>query len=81
MEYYETVVLLVMVGNDVAQVCPQCRRHVAGVDGRLKLVGVNLQIELPQLGHILQEVLEVKRLQSARLRIAVHSDSPARVDE
>ena len=81
MQHHKSVVVRVAVGNDVAQVRPQPWRHVAGVDGRLKLVGVNLQIELPQFGHILQEVLEVKRLQSARLRIAVHSDSPACIDE
>ena len=79
MQYHKAIVVVVVVADDVAQVCPQFRRHIAGVDGRRKLVVGNLRVELVQFGNVLQQVLKVERLQSSCLRIAVHADGSASV--
>ena len=79
MQHHEAVVLLVVVGNDVAQVGPQPWCHVARVDGGRELVRVNLQVKLLQLRHVIQQVLEVERLQRPCVRITVHADGSAGV--
>ena len=80
-QHHEAVVAVVVVGYHVAQVSPPCRRHVARVDGRLKLVGIYLYVKLFQLRHVVQQVLEVERFQCPRGRVAVHADGAAGVDE
>ena len=79
-EHHEAVIVGIAVGNGVGQLRPQPWRHVAGVDGRVELVGGNLRLELLQLGHATQQVLEVKGLQCSGLRVAVHADGPAGID-
>ena len=80
-QHYEAVVLLVAVGDAVRDVGPSGWRHVAGVDGRLELIGVDLRVKLFQFGHVVEQMLEVEGLQGARLRVAVHADRTACIDE
>ena len=81
MEDDKAVVAVVVVGYAMAKIGPSRRRHIAGVDGRLKLVGVNLNVELSQLGHVLYQVLEVERFECSGQRIAVHADSATGINE
>ena len=81
MQHDEAIVLVVALGNDVCQLHPQRRRHVARVDGRVELVGGNLRLKLFQLRHPVQQVLEVEGLKGPRQRVTVHADGPAGVDE
>ena len=87
-EHNEAVVLVVVVGNDMGQLGPERRRHIAGIDRRVELVGGDVEVrgerrgargELLQLGHAAEQVLEVKRLQGTRLRVAVHAYCPASI--
>ena len=77
----ETVVLVVAVGNDVSNGCPSGWRHVAGVDGRIELEGVDVGGELVQFRHVLKQVLEVEGFEGTRFGVAVHADGTAGVDE
>ena len=81
MQHDKAVVVVVVVGYNVRQVSPQSGRHIAGVDGRIELVGGNLRVKLLQFRHVLQQVLEVERLQGSRLWIAVHSYCSASINE
>ena len=80
-QHDEAVVVGVAVGDAVGDVGPPRGRHVAGVDGRRELEGVDLRVELLELGHTAEQVLEVEGLQGAGLRITVHADCAARVDQ
>ena len=80
-QHDEAVVVCVAVGDAVGDVGPPRGRHVAGVDGRRELEGVDLRVELLELGHTAEQVLEVEGLQGAGLRITVHADCAARVDQ
>ena len=77
MKHDKTVVVAIVVGYAVGDVCPSGWRHVAGVDGWGELESVNLSIKLLQFRHMQKQVLEVKGLQRSRLRIAVHADGTA----
>ena len=80
-EHHETVVVVVAVGDTMADVGPSGWRHVAGVDGRRELIGLDLGVELLEFGHMDEQMLEVERLESPRLRVAVHADRAACIDE
>ena len=80
-EHDEAVVVVVVVGDAVGDVGPAGGRHVARVDGRRELEGVDRGVELLELGHMVQQVLEVEGLKGARQRVAVHADGAAGVDE
>ena len=81
MQHHEAVVVVVMVGDAVGEVCPEGRRHVAGVDGRIELEGVDLDIELFQLRHVLQQLFEIEGFEGTRLGIAVHTDGATCIDK
>ena len=81
MEYHESVVVVIAVGDAMADVGPSGWRHVAGVDGWRELIGLDLGVELLEFGHMDEQVLEVEGLEGARLRIAVHADCAACIDE
>ena len=81
MQHHETVVVVVAVGDTVADVSPSGGRHVAGVDGWRELIGLNLSVELFEFGHMDEQMLEVERFKGTRLRVAVHADRAACIDE
>ena len=51
-QHHKAVEVVIMVGDDVRQFRPACRCHVAGIDGRLKLVGVDADVELFELWYV-----------------------------
>ena len=81
MEHHESVVVVVAVGDAVADVGPSGGRHVAGVDGWRELIGLDLGVELLEFGHMDEQMLEVEGLEGTRLRVAVHADRAACIDE
>ena len=81
MQHHKTIVVVIVVCNDMRQVGPHAWCHVAGVNRRIKLIGGNLCVKLIQFWHILQKVLEVERLQSSCLRITIHSNRTPSVYE
>ena len=80
-QHHEAIVLPVVVGDAVAEICPQGGCHVAGIDGRIELEGLNTSIKLPEFRYIIQQVLEVEGFQGTRLRVTVHADGPAGIDQ
>ena len=47
-QYDETVVLVIVICNDMRKVGPQLWRHIAGINRRIELMRINLHIELFQ---------------------------------
>ena len=62
-EYHEAVILFVVLRYHVHHAHPVLRRHVGGVEWRVKLHGVHLRWQLVVFGYLLQQVREVERLQ------------------
>ena len=81
MEHHEAVVVVVAVGDAMADVGPSGGRHVAGVDGWRELIGLDFGVELLEFGHMDEQMLEVEGFEGTRLRVAVHADRAACIDE
>ena len=81
MEDDKTIVVLVVLRNDVHQLRPFFRHHVAGVDGWDELVNIHFCLQIRKLGHIGDEMVEVERLQRPSCRIASHAYGASCVDE
>jgi hypothetical protein len=70
-----------MVCNTVTKVCPSGRTHVARINRRCELIGKNLCVELLEFWHMDEQMFKIKRLEGSRLRITVHTDRAASIDE
>ena len=70
----EAMVAVVIFMNDAYQLPPHIRFHVRRIHWRIKLIGVNREVELLQFGDILLQLLEVKVLQSTRRGILDHAN-------
>ena len=80
-QYHETVVVIVVVCDTVADVCPSGRCHVTGVDGWGELIDVDRSIKLLEFWNVDEQVLEIERFEGSSLRVAVHADRTACIDE
>ena len=69
----EAVEAVVAVGNDANQARPMLQPHVARVDGRVERESMDIEIEAPQLGHLVEDEVEVEALESTRHRVLPHA--------
>ena len=80
MQHDKAVVEVVALLDGQRDVAPVRGVHVAAVDRRFELEMFNLVVQFLDLGHIVDEVVKVERLQGMGLGILDHADGAAGID-
>ena len=78
---HEAVVVVVAVADQRGEGLPEGGLDVGGVDDRVEGIGIDLEGELAQLGHFLEDAAEVEGLQGAVHGVGFHADGAAGVDQ
>ena len=55
----KTIILCIARGDNINQLHPKGRRHIARIDGLRKLVNINLRRQQFYLGNVLQQMVEI----------------------
>ena len=81
MKDYETVILVITLLNHLGNTAPVSRRYSRRIYRALKLDVVNIVIQHPNLGHIINEMIKVERLKSVGVGVFNHTDGATGVNE
>ena len=81
MENDKTVIRLVFFSNNPDETGPKLGRHVAGVDGMVKLKHINTCRKIFHFGQVAHQMIEIQWLQSFGLMIDSHANGTACIDE
>ena len=67
--------------DDVHQLRPHQRRHVAGVDRRVEMIGVDAGTDVSEFRQVLHQVVEIEWFQRLCHGILPHAYCSPRIDE
>ena len=80
MQYDESIIVCIVLSDDLHDFHPRVRSHLGGIHWGIELYCRDRIAQLLQLGHVLLQVLEVERLQHTCFRILDHADRSSCVD-
>ena len=77
---HESVIFIIALLDQRRERLPEGRLYIRGVDQRVERVRVDAQGELLQFRHLIENLVEVERLEGHVLRILLHADRASRVN-